>query len=196
MRILFLAANPVATTRLDLEEELRSLERELDAVEYRDEVTLVAKHAVQPDDLVRHVRRERPTVVHFAGHGSPLGIILRNDAGGHQPISGESLQQFFSRRGVELVVLNACFSDEQAEKIVASVPCVIGTTSAVDDEAARRFSTAFYRALGDGNILSEALRDGRDAVALHNLKDVFRSFGDLNRALVSGRAGPAAPDPS
>jgi hypothetical protein len=35
MRILFLAANPVATSHLDLEEELRSLESELRGVKYR-----------------------------------------------------------------------------------------------------------------------------------------------------------------
>ena len=52
-RILFLASNPTTTSALDLEEELRSLKRELRAVRYRDEIELIAHHAVRPDDLVR-----------------------------------------------------------------------------------------------------------------------------------------------
>ena len=59
MRILFLAANPSKTSPLDLEEELRSLEQELRGVKFRDSITLIARHAVRPDDLIRHVRAQR-----------------------------------------------------------------------------------------------------------------------------------------
>jgi two-component system, cell cycle response regulator len=187
LRILFLAANPVSTPRLDLEEELRVLEHELETVKHRDRIALLAKHAVVPDDLLRHVRRFRPNVVHFSGHGTIPGIILRDDAGSHQPVSGPTLQAFLSGRGVELVVLNACYSMAQAADIAASVPAVIGTTSAVGDLAARRFSAAFHRTLGDGFSIAEAFRDGRDAVALHGLTDVFHSEGDLSRVLLSPR---------
>jgi hypothetical protein len=52
-RILFLASNPQTTSPLDLAEELRGLEHELRAIEFRKDVTLIARHAVRPDDLVR-----------------------------------------------------------------------------------------------------------------------------------------------
>jgi len=183
MRILFLSANPVRVATLDLEEELRNLELQLGAVKHRDQISLIAKHAVQPDDLVRHVRTEKPTVVHFTGHGTEDGIILRNDQGSYQPVSGDSLRQFFKDRGVELVVLNSCVSGLQAEAIVSAVPMVIGTTGALDDEAARRFTAAFYRTLGGGDTVKEAFRDGQDAVALHGKDNVFLSLGNLGRAL-------------
>lgn len=186
MRILFLAANPTTTEHLDLEEEIRSIDRELLAAKFRDRISFIPKSAVRPDDLVRHVRMERPTVVHFSGHGSPGGIVLRSDAGGERPVAAEPLRRFFAGRGVTLVVLNACFSRSQAESIAKEVPCVIGTTDAVDDEAARRFATAFYRALGDGLPIREAFKDGKDAVGLEGYDDVFQSFGDLDRSLVSG----------
>ena len=185
MNILFLCANPHDTARLDLEEELRNLEMQLAAVKYRDQISLVAKHAVQPDDLVRCVRSEKPNVVHFSGHGTAEGIILRNDHGSYQPVSGESLQRFFADRGVELVVLNSCVSRSQAELLASSVPMVVGTSSELDDEAARRFTTAFYRTLGEGDTVKEAFRDGCDSVALHGKLDVFLSHGDLDRRLCS-----------
>jgi CHAT domain-containing protein len=185
MRILFLAANPLQTSRLDLEEELRSLEQELRGVRFRDSVTLIPRHAVRPDDLLRHVRTDKPTVIHFSGHGSTTGIILRADDGrAYHEVEGNSLRQFLEGRGVSLVLLNACYSTAHAEALKDVVATVVGTTDAVGDEAARRFATAFYRSLGDGLSVREALRDGKDAVALYGLKDVFRSHGDLDRVLV------------
>jgi CHAT domain-containing protein len=182
-KILFLAANPEALTTLDLEGELRNLELELAAVQFRDRISLVAKHAVHADDLVRHVRGERPTIVHFSGHGMTQGIVVRHDKHGHQPISGDSLRRFFANRGVVLVVLNSCASQPQIEAMSDSVPMIIGTSGALDDEAARRFTAAFYRTLGNGNTVAEAFRDGKDTVDLHGKEDVFVSCGDLAQPL-------------
>lgn len=184
--ILFLASNPLATSRLDLEEELRVVENELRAVAFRDEVLLVVGHAVRPDDLVKLVREKQPTVVHFSGHGSTEGICLRDDAGDAMLVSGESLQRLFRDRGVELVVLNACFSQKQALTISKVVPAVVGTTSAVGDHAARHFSAAFYRTIGNGLSIKEAFRDGSDAVAAYGLTDVFCTMGDQSRILCPG----------
>lgn len=181
MRILFMAANPTTTSPLDLEEELRGLELELKGVKYRDQITLTARHAVRPDDLLRHVRTERPTVIHFSGHGSPNGIVLRSDDGSYTEVSGESLRRFLHGRGVELLVLNACHTKNQADHIGDAVGAIVGTTNKVDDEAARRFTVAFYRSLGDGLSIREAFRDGGDAVALHGFPDVFSSRGELDR---------------
>jgi len=185
MKILFLAANPLQTSRLDLEEELRSLEQELRGVKLRDSISLIARHAVRPDDLIRYVRSDKPNVIHFSGHGSKAGIMLRDDTSGYQVVEGGSLKRFLENRGVDLIVLNACYSDIQAKIIIGAVKTVVGTTDVVSDEAARRFSVAFYRSLGDGLSIREAFRDGGDAVALHGLNDVFHSSGELDLALVT-----------
>jgi hypothetical protein len=191
MKILFLAANPSQLSHLDLEEELRSLEQELLGVKFRDSITLVAKHAVRADDLIRHVRSERPNVIHFSGHGSTTGIVLRDDTGGHNAVTGVSLRQFLEGRGVDLVVLNACYSKDQADEILGAVRTVVGTTGAVADEAARRFTVAFYRSLGDGLSVREAFRDGSDGVALHGLFDTFHNGGELDFTLAP--IAPVAP---
>ena len=184
VRILFVAANPLTTTPLDIEEELRGIELEIGGVRHRDRVLLSAAHAARPDDLVRHVRRFGPTIVHFSGHGSEHGIIARTDSGASKPVAGSALARLFRDRGVRLVVLNSCFSDDQAKALATVIPAVIGTTSAVDDEAARRFSVAFYRAVGDGLSVGDAFRDAGDAVAVYGLDDVFAARGELGLTLL------------
>lgn len=186
LRILFLAANPTTTSRLDLEEELRSLEQELRSVDYRDRIDLIPAHAVRPDDVVRLLRRETPMVVHFSGHGSNEGIILRGDSSDLE-VSGTALARVFSDRNIKLVVLNSCFSDLQAEVLTSAVPVIVGTTASVGDEAARRFSIAFYRTIGNGYAVGEAFRDGRDAVGISMLEDVFRLRGDADIILCGSR---------
>ena len=180
MKILFLAANPSGTTHLDLEEELRSVNLELRATKFRDAITLVAHHAVRPDDLIRYVREEKPNVIHFSGHGSTKGIILRNDKDQFQAVEGPNLKRFLEGRGVDLVVLNACFSSVQGNTIHGAVKAVVGTTDAVEDEAARRFAVAFYRSLGNGLSVGEAFRDGKDAADIHGFVDVFQNRGELD----------------
>lgn len=181
MKILFLAANPMDTSRLELDEEIRSLELELKGVTHRDRIQLVAIHAVRPDDMLRSVREHRPTVLHFSGHGSTAGIILKRDDGGSEAVAGDVLTQFLEGRGVEMVVLNSCLSVTQAIKIQQVVHTVVGTTARVEDKAARRFAVAFYRTLGNGFSIGEAFKDGQDALALHGFDDDFRSFGDVER---------------
>src|SRR5262249_3973945 len=141
------------------------------------------------DDLIRHVRADKPNVIHFSGHGSAKGIVLRSDDGGDTEGSGPSLHRFLDGRGGDLLVLNACYSKAQADHVAGAVNAAVGTTSAVGDEAARRFTVAFYRTLGDGLSIREAFRDGGDAVALHGLQDVFWSSGSLDRILLA----PASP---
>ncbi len=184
MRILFLAANPNQTTALDLEEELRSLEQQLAAVKFRDSISLTARHAARPDDLIRYVREDRPTVIHFSGHGSKEGIILRSDEAGYHAVDGTRLSRFLANRGVSLVVLNSCYSKSQGGAILDSVEAVVGTTDVVADDAARRFTVAFYRSLGNGLSVREAFRDGSDAQSLYGHEDIYHSDGNLDLVLL------------
>ena len=59
LKILFLAANPVTASSLDLEQEIRAIERELQTVKFRDQISFVVRQAVQADDLVRLLARVR-----------------------------------------------------------------------------------------------------------------------------------------
>src|SRR5215468_5546321 len=71
--ILFLAANPLGTTELALGREARAIQEELERSGQRDRFEFVTRWAVQPLDLIRELRRLKPTVVHFSGHGQGGG---------------------------------------------------------------------------------------------------------------------------
>jgi hypothetical protein len=149
-----------------------------------DSIELIARYAVRPDDLVRYIRAEEPTILHFSGHGASEGIFLRIDGAGYRVVSGKALTRLLKDRGVQMVVLNACFSSDLADSLSTAVPTVIGTTRKVGDEAARRFSGAFYRTLGDGHTIGDAFRDGGDSVEVHDLADVYQLVGRSNGRFV------------
>jgi hypothetical protein len=72
---------------------------------------------------------------------------------------------------IECVVLNACYSDVQAEAIAKTIPCVIGMTDSVSDDAALQFAIGFYDALGAGRSIEEAFNFGRNAIALQSIPE-------------------------
>jgi HEAT repeat protein len=158
--ILFLASNPRATTRIALDEEARGIERELRLARFRDSFSVRALWAARPLDLLRGLNDERPAIVHFAGHGLRSGgLVLPDDAGvGDVVIDGDDLRRLFEAfpRTVRLVVLNACFSDEQCDVLKEVIGCAIGMTASMGDVAARRFAEALYGALGAGRSVKVA----------------------------------------
>lgn len=68
--ILFLAANPLETDRIALEEEARAIQHALEHSGHRERFALVTRWAAQPLDLLDVLRKLRPTVVHFSGRTS------------------------------------------------------------------------------------------------------------------------------
>jgi hypothetical protein len=73
IRILFLGACPLTTTRLALalDEECAAIERELSMTPRRDDFEFRSKWAVSVDEMMRHLNEWEPTIIHFSGHGSP-----------------------------------------------------------------------------------------------------------------------------
>ena len=69
-------------------------------------------------------------------------------------------------------MLNACYSERQAQAIAEHIDCVVGMTSAVGDDAAIQFATGFYRALGYGRDVQTAFDLGTNLIALQGLPDV------------------------
>ncbi len=71
----------------------------------------------------------------------------------------EALARFFKLfavRGVECVLLNACYSEEQAQAISQYIKYVIGMNQAIADSSAIDFAVAFYDALGAGETVEFA----------------------------------------
>src|SRR5262249_45425058 len=141
---------------------------------YRDCFELETRWAAQPLDLLRELRKLKPTVVHFSGHGglSPggtggtgprpnrdvigaaapydnepqRGLFFQGPDGRAQVVTAQALHDTFGAAGssVKLVVLSACYSDAQAEALRAHVDCIVGMSGSIIDDAARNFAIGFY----------------------------------------------------
>jgi CHAT domain len=199
--ILFLAANPLGTDRLALDEEARAIQAELERSDQRDQFELATRWAARPMDMLRELRRLKPTVVHFSGHGGPRslrtprlagerhvflasapsgdelhGLYFHDAAGGMQIVSTEAIAQMFAVAGasVKLVVLNACFTEPIAEALLAHVDCVVGMSSSIHDDAARSFAIGFYGGLGERESIAAAFRQGCATISLKGLRDSDR----------------------
>jgi len=193
--ILFLAANPLSTDRLALDEEARAIQHELERSGHRDQFELVTRWAVQPMDLLRELRRLKPTIVHFSGHGGRVPrragdgerrevvagpecdgelenqLFFQGPDGGSQIVTTDALAETFGAAGgsVKLVILSACYSQAQSAALVTHIDAVIGMASAIDDATVRAFAVGFYGGLAEGESIAAALRQGCAAVGLNGL---------------------------
>lgn len=168
-KILFLAANPAATTQLALDEEVRAIEAVLRGGDRRDDFELVSRWATRPKDLQQHLLEHRPTIVHFSGHGRVGGgLVLHAEGDARQTVTASAVASLFHvlRDRVRLVFFNTCHSLAEAEAVTQDVECAVGMSEEIGDQPARDFAAAFYRALGFGRSVGEAFELGRVAVAL------------------------------
>jgi hypothetical protein len=190
--ILFLAANVRGTSRLALDEECAAIERELRMTTGRDGFEVRSKWAVNVDEMMRHLNEEEPTIVHFSGHGGRDGgrdiqdshrrrprarrdvvahadavIQLQGERGEPQLVTGRALTRMIqsAAASARLIVLNACFGSDLASELLHVVDCVVGMRGTIVDDAARSFAVGFYRALGNGKSIGNAVEQARATLA-------------------------------
>jgi hypothetical protein len=200
--ILFLAANPAGTNRLALDREAHDIQAELERTGHRDRFEFVTRWAVEPLDLLRELRKLRPTVVHFSGHGGStsgasqpgapgrdinetdataigdppvagIGLYFQGPDGRPRLVSATALEATFGAAGssVQLVILNACYTEPQAQALLAHVDCIVGMSGSILDDAARAFAVGFYGGLGERESVEAACKQGRAAIQLAGLRD-------------------------
>ncbi len=162
--ILILAANPTNTSRLRLDEEIREIDEGLRRANKRQQFKLEQKWAVRSRDFYRARLDFQPQIVHFCGHGTGEdGIVLEDEKGHSMLVPTESLSamfEVFAENGLECVVLNACYSEVQANSIRQHIDYVIGMNRAIGDRAAINFTVAFYDTLAAGKDVESAFKLG------------------------------------
>jgi hypothetical protein len=203
-RILFLGANP-AGSQLALDEESRAIEQKIRSTDQRDSLELITKWAVRPDDLLEYLNEYRPHVVHFSGHGTEEEqIILVDESHRAFPVSAAALKQLFTtlKDNIRVVVLNACYSRDQAEAIVEVIDCAIGMKQEIGDNAARAFAASFYRAVGYGHSVNDAFEQGKVALMLQGIPEettptlLVRAGVDADALFLIDAAEVDVPQPS
>lgn len=170
-RILFLSANPWTTSRILVDEEAREVFERLQEGPYRDRFELYKHEAIRPVDLQRFLMMHEPHIVHFSGHGSKRRrIILGGAPGRGKQVNGRGLVDVLAlyRKHLRLVILNACFTKEQARSIAEVIDYAVGTGKGIGDKGGVAFAGAFYRALGFGRDITEAFASAKAELALTN----------------------------
>ena len=181
MKILFLAANPRSSSRLNLGKEVQEIEDGLRRSKLSDQFQLVQRWEVRPRDLRRALLEENPDIVHFSGHGKgKAGLVIVDNAEQPKPATGEALAGLFRQfPNIKCVLLNACYAEVQAKAIVRHIDYVIGMKDTILDDAAIAFTTGFYDGLGYGINIEDAFELGRNAILWE-----LASFSDTTRQMI------------
>ena len=173
--ILFLSANPAEGQWLKVDQEAKEIGYKLAEGKYGEHFQLVKEPGVSIDDIQYLLLQRRPNIVHFSGHGTTDAIYLQGPDGRAQRLSERALSDLFgivNRDGnIRCVVLNACYSEEQAVAISQHVDCVIGMANAISDDGARGFASSFYRGLAFGTSVKDSFLLGTNYLAMLGVPD-------------------------
>jgi hypothetical protein len=185
--VLVMSANADQRLPLRLDEERREIVRAVRLAGADDRIEVRTADAVRIDDLQNELQYHRPVIAHFSGHGSAAtGIVVVDDAGRAQLVPPRALSDLFGLvGGLRCVVLNACFTDEQAQAIASHVPFVVGMRGRVLDDTAIRFAAGFYQGIAHARTARDAFDLGCNRLELHRHADA-----DVPRLV----ARPGAPD--
>ncbi|MEA5517915.1 pentapeptide repeat-containing protein [Limnoraphis robusta] len=191
VKILFLAADPTDTVRLRLGQELRDIREKLQLSKQRNSFVLESRESVRPGDITQAIYDVAPQIVHFCGHGTSQGeLCFENNLGQAKSVEPEALASLFEliAEKVSCVVLNACYSEVQAEAISKHIPFVIGMNKAISDQAAITFTVGFYKALGGGHSFEKAYKFAIVEMQLEgipeNLIPVLYRKDDINTPII------------
>jgi hypothetical protein len=157
IKIMCVAANPFEVTSLQLDEEVRTIHERMRDAPARTRFDISKHGAVRIADLQGLLLQHRPTIVHFSGHGSKASEIVLQDNSGN-PTSARALGHLFAsfKDSIRCVVLNACYSQQQARAIAGQIESVVGMPKGIGHAAAIEFAASFYQALGFGRNIHTA----------------------------------------
>jgi hypothetical protein len=121
-------------------------------------------------------RQDVVTAPSASGGDHERGLIFQGLDGRAQLVSTAAIKDTFGAAGssVKVVVLNACYSEPQAEALAAHVDCVVGMGGSFSDAAARSFAIGFYGGLGERESVAAAYKQGCAAIGLEGAAEADR----------------------
>ncbi len=191
--VLFIASNPRGTEQLRLDGEIREIKQALRQSALHDKFILEQEWAVRVSDLQGHLLRHQPDIVHFSGHGSTESeILLEDDSGDLHPVPSDAFAKLFQvlKDNVKCVVLNACYSEKQAEGVAQNIDYVVGMSRAISDSASVSFAAAFYQALGFGRDIKTAFELGCLQIDMENIGEQDTPQLLINNTIIKAERKP------
>ncbi|HEU5100589.1 MAG TPA: CHAT domain-containing protein, partial [Roseiflexaceae bacterium] len=171
-----LVTGAVTPPEPNVEQELEEVRSALTGLGHHVDIT-VEPHLTKAK--LREWLRRGFHVWHFIGHGGATkdgmtGTLLFEDAtGSSEAVTATELGSMLFRKGVRLIILDACnsaklmsdtFRSVAPALIQAQVPAVVAMQFTVPQEVTRAFAGEFYRALAQGFPIDACVTEGRVAV--------------------------------
>lgn len=121
---------------------------------------------------------DRIAIFHFGGHADSFSLFLNENSGDISAKSSKGLISILQRRpSLKLVFLNGCSTEKQAEELIeGGIPLVIGTSSEIQDEVAKKIAVRFYKGLNEGLSIDMAWKDAEDEMFADQKGKNFRGF--------------------
>jgi hypothetical protein len=164
--VLFIAGDRGGTqlNQIQTPSEYHAIQDALLGSKHRDAIALCSPILVATRDRLAMAYRQRPDVIHFAGHGNDRALAIIEDRGLLASTVALDASEFGRilqnmQNPILLCVLNACDSMTLANSLIAGgkVQNAVGWEGRVSDSVAIAFSRALYGALGDGRSVTDAV---------------------------------------
>ena len=168
--ILIIASNPADTPRLALKDEFNAIKDGLKRYNRGTQINLVSIWETRQIEIHQSILEHKPQIIHFIGHGAGnAGLVFEDTYGESVFVTGQALAKLFKVKAIqvhlECVVLNACYTEVQANEISEYVNYVVGIDQSIPDRVARTFSIGLYDTLGAGHSFEDAFEIGCAVVA-------------------------------
>ncbi len=135
--------------------------------------------------IIEHFQERENTaspvqILHFSGHGSKDSLVFQTLERRNLQAPNEPLADFFGKyKNLRLVFLNACYTKGLAEHLLGyDIPAIIGTSQAVLDEVATKFSLRFYKGMLRGYSLRRAFEEAKNQVEIEYAEGINGVFRD------------------
>jgi hypothetical protein len=173
MNVLVLNATPDDQGRIRADKEAALLEEQLEMVKDPERIlNVVQKFAVRLDQIQKELLNNKPTILHFSGHGDNGVLLFEDREGNTSEIEADLLGDMLKAYGnLECLVLHACFTEDVAKICKKHVGVVVGSTDAINDLTAPKFTYAFYQAVAHGRDYGNAFEMGIAEVATVSRED-------------------------
>lgn len=163
INVLLACANPLGTSRLLLDSEIRTVLEAIELSQERNHIHVTPYFATTIRDLSRALMKYDYNILHVSGHGTNNGLLLADEQGGIRLVDQHVLAELLEiyQASLQCVILNACYSATQGSLLAQHVPFTIMMDGPLTDTVAIKFSEGFYDALGAGKSIEAAFKQGQ-----------------------------------
>jgi hypothetical protein len=163
LKVLFLAPHVGGLAPRD---QLQAIKHSVAQARFPRSVHFKGIFQVHVNTLFQQLNQETPHVFHFSGKQNGGDILMRTEDGGLTTVSDMALAGMFRSldKGLQLVIIDTCFSLRCATTIAKAVPCAMGVEGDIYEEDATTFYSIFYQAIASGRSLKDAVGQARSAL--------------------------------